>query len=105
MEPFTNTYKDKAYEADSNGFLVNPDQWDESYAVQTAYETKIPGGKLTDKHWQIIRFLRKRYKEEKIVPTVMETCRANGIDIEELERLFPDGYHRGTVKMAGLRVS
>ncbi len=85
--------------------MVNPDQWDEYYAVHRAYETKIPGGKLTDKHWQIIKFLRENYKKKKEVATVYETCTANGLDIEELEGLFPDGYHRGAVKIAGFRVS
>ena len=92
----------KTYEVDVRGFLMNPDQWDEYYAIHRAYETKIPGGKLTDKHWQIINFLREKYKEKKKVPTVYETCTANGIDVEELEELFPDGYHRSAVKIAGL---
>ena len=28
----------------------------------------------------------------------------NLIDLDELQKLFPDGYHRGAVKIAGLRV-
>jgi tRNA 2-thiouridine synthesizing protein E len=35
---------------------------------------------------------------------VTETCEANDLDIDELEQLFPDGYHRGAVKIAGLRL-
>jgi tRNA 2-thiouridine synthesizing protein E len=35
---------------------------------------------------------------------VIETCEATDLDIAELERLFPDGYHRGAVKIAGLRL-
>jgi len=42
-------------------------------------------------------------KKNKTVPTVYETCEVNSIEIEELERLFPDGYHTGAVKLAGLR--
>ena len=95
---------DKTYMVDVRGFLVNPDDWNEYYAIYKAYEMKIPGRKLTDKHWQIIRFLRDSYKKNKEVPTVYETCEANNIDIKELEQLFPDGYHRGAVKIAGLRV-
>jgi len=64
---------------------------------------KIPGG-MSDKHWQIIHFLRNYYSKNNCVATVYETCEANNIEIEELERLFPDGYHRGAVKIAGLRV-
>jgi tRNA 2-thiouridine synthesizing protein E len=37
-------------------------------------------------------------------PSVTETCEVNDLDIEELEQLFPDGYHRGAVKIAGLRL-
>ena len=33
-----------------------------------------------------------------------ETCEANDIDLDELEQLFPDGYHRGVIKIAGLRL-
>ena len=95
---------DKTYEVDVRGFLVNPDDWDEYYAAHRAYDMKIPGGKLTDKHWQIIRFLRERFKKNNDVPNVYETCEENQIDIEELEKLFPDGYHRGAIKIAGLRV-
>lgn len=60
-------------------------------------------GNLGDKHWGVIRFLRRRHQETGSVPTVYETCEANGLEVEDLERLFVDGYHRGAVKIAGLR--
>jgi len=94
----------KIYQVDVRGFLVKPDNWDEQYAVYRAVDMKINGGKLTEKHWQIIKFLRKTYEESFRIPTVFETCEANQIDLEQLEQLFPDGYHRGAVKVAGLRI-
>lgn len=96
---------DKTYEVDVRGFLVNPDDWDEHFAVYRAYDMKINDGKLTDKHWQVIKFLRENYEKRKSVPTVYETCEAIGLEIEDLEQLFPGGYHRSAVKIAGLRVS
>ncbi|MCD6162580.1 MAG: TusE/DsrC/DsvC family sulfur relay protein [candidate division Zixibacteria bacterium] len=95
---------EKTYAVDVRGFLLNPNEWNEYYAACRAYDMKIPNGKLTDKHWQIIMFLRKYFNDNNDVPTVYETCEENHIDLEELERLFPDGYHRGAVKIAGLRV-
>ena len=95
---------EKIYEVDIRGFLKNPDEWNEFFAVCRAHEMKIPGGVLTDRHWQVISYLREAYKHSNEVPTVYETCKANDIDFNELERLFPDGYHRGAVKIAGLRV-
>jgi tRNA 2-thiouridine synthesizing protein E len=65
---------------------------------------KIPGGKLIERQWQLIRYLRQHYAEKKKVPTVYETCEAIGMELDVLESLFPDGYHRGLVKIAGLRV-
>jgi tRNA 2-thiouridine synthesizing protein E len=92
------------YRVDVRGFLVDPDEWDEHYAAHRAYEMKIPEGKLGRQHWQIIRYLRSTFYKTGKIPTVIETCEATDLDIDELERLFPDGYHRGAVKIAGLRL-
>jgi tRNA 2-thiouridine synthesizing protein E len=92
------------YRVDLRGFLIDPDEWDEHYAAHRAFEMKIPGGKLGKRHWQVIRFLRSAFYKTGRIPTAAETCEANGIDIDDLEKLFPDGYHRGAVKIAGLRL-
>jgi TusE/DsrC/DsvC family sulfur relay protein len=59
---------DKVYRVDVRGFLEDPDEWDEYYAIHKAFDMKIPGGKLTDRHWQIIKYLRNRYEKNKEVP-------------------------------------
>jgi tRNA 2-thiouridine synthesizing protein E len=92
----------KVYRVDLRGFLVDPADWDESFAVYKAQEMKMREG-LTDKHWKIISFLRDSFNRNGVVPTVYETCEANQIELDELERLFPDGYHRGAVRIAGLK--
>ena len=96
-------FSEKTYTVDVRGFLVNPYEWDNQFAVYKAFEMKVPE-KLTRRHWQIIQYLRDFYKSHNRVPTVFETCEANDIEIKEMEQLFPDGYHRGAVKIAGLRV-
>ncbi len=93
--------QEKSYEVNLRGFLINPQAWDKRYALYKANEMKM--GKLTDKHWQVINFLRQSFEKNNLVPTIYETCEACGIDLEELQQLFPDGYHRGAVKVAGLR--
>ncbi|SPF50217.1 hypothetical protein SBDP1_850078 [Syntrophobacter sp. SbD1] len=37
-----------------------------------------------------------------LIPTVCETCTTNHIDITDLGELFPDGYNRGSLNIAGL---
>lgn len=94
---------EKYYMVDVCGFLLDPDSWDEQFAIHKAYELKLPD-MLTEKHWQVIYFLRSRFIQHRTVPTVYETCSHFRMEIDELADLFPDGYHRGAVKIAGLRV-
>jgi tRNA 2-thiouridine synthesizing protein E len=94
---------DKVYRVDVCGFLVDPSEWDEKFAVHRAYEMKDPCD-LTPRHWEVISFLRSHFSRTGQVPTVYQTCEANHTDLDELEALFPDGYQRGAVKIAGLRV-
>jgi tRNA 2-thiouridine synthesizing protein E len=94
---------EKTYSVDVRGFLIDPEQWDEQFAVYKAHEMKMPD-LLRDKHWRIIHFIRDTFRRTRIVPTVYETCAAQNMGVKDLEKLFPDGYHRGAVKIAGLRV-
>lgn len=95
--------KEKTYRVDQYGFLMKASEWDEEYAIRKAEEMKMPG-MLFDMHWQIIIFLRKQYSRTGVVPTVYECCESNNIELKDLEKLFPDGYQRGAVKISGLRV-
>jgi tRNA 2-thiouridine synthesizing protein E len=91
----------RVYRVDIRGFLIDPSEWDEEYAICKAEEMNMPRD-MTEAHWKIIGYLRKQYETGGRTPTVYETCEANKISIEEMEDLFPDGYHRGAVKIAGL---
>jgi tRNA 2-thiouridine synthesizing protein E len=102
-EPMSLPSPENTYQVDVRGFLVDPEQWDEQFAVHRAHELKMPE-LLKDDHWKIIYYLRTFYRDNKVVPTIYQTCEDNDIEICDLERMFPDGYHRGAVKIAGLRV-
>jgi tRNA 2-thiouridine synthesizing protein E len=94
----------KTYEIDTGGFLVDPNSWDARFATLKASEMKMPEG-LTKRHWGIIHYLRDRWAKDHIAPNVYTTCKACRLTLEELERLFPDGYQRGAIKIAGLRLT
>ena len=59
---------------------------------------------LTGRHWALVRFVRHFHAETGRVPTVAETAIEAGIDLDEMARLFEVGYHRGLLKVAGLRI-
>ena len=94
---------DKVYTTDVRGFLVHSEEWDENFAVHRAMEMKIADGRLTDEHWRIIYYLRDVYQVQQRIPNIYETCESCNLELEAFELLFPEGYHRGALKIAGLR--
>ena len=95
------TFKGEAYSLDDHGFLDPPDQWDERFAEGMAKMVGIRSG-LTDRHWELINYLRHKFVEEKTVPVVVLACADNGMRLSELRSLFPTGFHRGACKIAGI---
>jgi tRNA 2-thiouridine synthesizing protein E len=91
----------RVYRVDAFGFLADPAEWDEMFATCKAHEMKMPP--LGERHWRVIYFLRGEQQLCGTVPTVFAACAALGMGLDEMERLFPDGYHRGAVKIAGLK--
>ncbi|MBW2528908.1 MAG: TusE/DsrC/DsvC family sulfur relay protein [Deltaproteobacteria bacterium] len=83
------------------GFLERYEDWNEGFALRLADEWQLPYG-LTDRHREVLEFLRDYYGKHRSIPTVYETCDAHGLDLDELRDLFPPGYRRGACLMAGL---
>jgi len=94
-------FKGQTYGLDDHGFLDPPDQWNETFAEGMARMVGITTG-LTDRHWQIIDYLRHKFLQEDTVPVVVLACSDNGMRLSELRSLFPTGYHRGACKIAGI---
>jgi len=89
------------YELTPQGFLADFHRWNERFAELIAEEWQLPGG-LTEKHWEMIRYLRNYYQAVGNIPTVHEVCEAHGLDLGDLEKLSPGGYRRGACRIAGL---
>jgi tRNA 2-thiouridine synthesizing protein E len=87
----------KVYHVNVWGFLVDPAEWDEAYANTRAYEFGI---ELSEQHWRTIRFVRAYFEQHKKIPNIFEVCKV--CEVDDLEKLFPTGYHRGVLKIAGL---
>ena len=102
MEQETVTFGEgQSYTLDRHGFLDPPEQWDETFANGMAKKLGIFDG-LTEEHWSFIRYIRKKYIEEKTVPLVVYACVDNNLRLGKLKALFPTGYHRGACKIAGI---
>ncbi len=82
------------------GFFEDPNEWTDEMAVELAKEQGIET--LTDRHWQVINFMRKQYFEKGTGPTVRELGKTSGVSIKELYQLFPHGPAKTAAKIAGI---
>jgi len=98
------TIEGVAQEADEEGYLLEPNYSDEAPAVIAAAE----GVALTDAHWEVIRYMREKYREEGATPNFRHMLKEfaervrPGTDSKYLYDLFPAGPARQAAKIAGL---
>jgi len=96
----TDTIAGTAVELNDEGFLVDPSQWTEEMAVELARREDIDA--LTDRHWQVIRFMRQQYEDTGTGPNVRMLAKTSGIPVKELYQLFPKGPAKTAAKIAGI---
>ena len=87
-------------EVDAEGFLQDPEQWDRTIGEEIAASAGI--GPLTDQHWQVIEFMRDRFLNTGMAPTIRSLGKESGVSIKELYKLFPKGPAKLAAKVAGI---
>ena len=90
---------------DEEGYLVEPGEWNEEIAKELARRLNIEMG---DDHWNVIRFMRKRYEENQVAPDARHVIKHLEIDYPNqghklLFELFPYGYVAQACKIAGMK--
>jgi|TARA_B100001750_G_C15512402_1_gene604569 tRNA 2-thiouridine synthesizing protein E len=93
-------------ETTDSGFLVNVDDWNEDIAKIIA---KQEGIELTDKHWDVIKYLRNEFIDNKEnQPNTRSMVKDLGkmwgenIDTKALFDLFPGNPSKQAGRIAGL---
>lgn len=87
-------------DVNEEGFLTDPDQWDEDLAAVLAGYAGIDD--LTEEHWKVLRFLRADYPPRKETATLRRVATVGGFDMKELFRLFPGKPAKKMSYIAGL---
>jgi len=90
----------KTYDVDEDGFLQNPEIWDQDVARD--FSTCEGVTDLTENHWKVINYLRNYYLQFGIAPMIRKLCKETGFSLQEIYKLFPKGPARGACKVAGL---
>jgi len=98
---------EKTIATDSEGYLVDPLDWDENVAMVLAQQEEI---ELGDEHWRIIRFMRKYYDEHQIAADARFVKKLLADELgygktagSRLFQLFPYGYVKQACKIAGMK--
>jgi TusE/DsrC/DsvC family sulfur relay protein len=87
-------------ERDGEGFLVDPQQWNEEIAAEIAREAGI--AELTPRHWQVVRYMRETYLTTGAAPSIRTLGKASGVPIKELYELFPKGPAKLAARIGGI---
>ncbi len=101
-------------ETDEEGYLVNPDDWDEDVALALIAQHEADGHKkVTETGWELIRYFREYYEDRMMHPSMHRIL----VDREKVEskvfndeksyreflyELFPHGPVNMLCKLAGL---
>jgi TusE/DsrC/DsvC family sulfur relay protein len=96
----TLTLADTPVEVDAEGFLQEPGQWTEAIGADIARDAGIDP--LTDRHWQVVRFMRETYLATGSAPTIRTLGKTSGVPVKELYQLFPKGPAKLAAKIAGI---
>jgi tRNA 2-thiouridine synthesizing protein E len=96
----TTLIADAPVDVDAEGFLIDPQQWNEQIGEAIAAQNGIP--ELTDRHWLVVRFMRERYLQTGNAPSIRSLGKESGVPIKELYQLFPKGPAKLAAKIGGI---
>lgn len=88
------------YVVDEDGFLQEPEKWNETVAAALAQKEGVET--LTDEHWKVMNYLRNYYLENGIAPMVRKLTKETGVNLKQIYELFPQGPANSACKWAGL---
>jgi TusE/DsrC/DsvC family sulfur relay protein len=91
---------DAPVDVDAEGFMTEPEQWNERIAQAIAAENGVP--ELTDRHWLVVNFMRERFLSTGTAPSIRALGKESGVPIKELYGLFPKGPAKLAAKIGGI---
>ena len=91
---------DAPVDVDAEGFLTNPEQWNDGIAAAIARENGL--SELSDRHWLVVKFMRDRYLASGTAPSIRSLGKESGVPVKELYQLFPKGPAKLAAKIGGI---
>jgi tRNA 2-thiouridine synthesizing protein E len=93
---------------DIEGYIVNPEDWNEDFARQLAAEESL---ELSETYWLILHFMQDYWRVNRVAPDVRHVTKfmtdTLSMDKKEAKQklfeLFPYGYVKQACKIAGMQ--
>jgi len=92
------TLAGQTIEVNDEGYMVDASQWNKEIAAEMAKEEGI---ELTDKHYEVLEFLRTASEKGETL-TIRKVGKSGIVDIKGLYQLFPGGPLKFSSKFAGI---
>lgn len=94
----TKTYAGVAVDLNEEGYFTNPSQWTREVGAEVAKEE---GVELTDKHYEILEFLRKKSEAGEAL-SIRGINKSGIVDVKTFYQLFPGAPLKKSTKIAGI---
>lgn len=101
------TVNDQMIATDDQGYLVDPETWNDAVAEAIALQE---GLHLSAEHYKILQFIRRYYEEHQIAADARFVIKYLADELgykdkarQRLYELFPYGYMQQVCKIAGMR--
>jgi tRNA 2-thiouridine synthesizing protein E len=95
----TATIAGQEVQTNDEGFLTEYDEWSEDIAKELAANI---GVEMTERHWEVIRWLREDYKEKGETATTRRVQTTGGFPTKEQFQLFPKKPAKKMAYIAGV---
>jgi tRNA 2-thiouridine synthesizing protein E len=92
------TYAGTTVDVNDEGYMTDASQWNREIAAEMAKEDGI---ELTDKHYEVLEFLRQSSQKGETL-TIRKVGKSGIVDIKGLYQLFPGGPLKLSSKFAGI---
>lgn len=81
-----------------DGYLKDFSQWNKEVGLEIAKEEGIT---MTDRHWDVIKYLQDQYKNEKPL-SIRSVGKSGVVSIKEFYELYPSGPLKISSRIAGI---
>ena len=92
------TYAGVTVEVTEEGYLTDMNQWNQDIAKEIASEEGI---ELTDKHFEILEFLRTRQSNGDAL-SIRSINKSGIVDVKSFYQMFPGAPLKKSTKIAGI---